>query len=946
MTGGKKNLSLCYLNVRSLRNKCNEVDIFLRDHPASIFCVAEHWLAMDELEVCSLREYRLVSNFCRSGQRGGGTAIYGHVNFEINASQFDVECIEKDIEFCCASFMSLGESFLVICIYRSPDGNIDVFAETLSDVLNIACVNFEYVFLCGDFNVNFHEDTYKSNLVKDTCSLFGLEYLVKQNTRSNNCIDNIFTNFSRDRVNTVIIDCYFSDHNAIGVDVGLTLVKPPQYIEKRLYCNESMVGFLESLASENWMEVDGGSDTDTKYGAFYSVFSYYFEKHFPLQKVRIVSQGKLKWVDGHVEHLKNSITDLHYLCKVTNDEDMFRVCCERKRELKILIENRKKSYFSNRIINSSNKSREVWKIINSEINNKSKNKAEGIVLNQDGAEIRNPHIISEIFLNHFTLPCAESPNANEVSNHIARNLCSLYLRPTCAEEILEIMDEIASKSSFGLDGVPMDLVKKSGVFIAKPLEGIANSMLLEGVFPHALKHAKIVPVHKKSQRSDVNNYRPISILSSFSKVFEKIIYRRLYDFFLSNELFGSSQFGFLRGGSCEKAIFNCLHKILSSLDGKKKVCGIYFDLCKAFETIDHRILYNKLEKYGVRGNSLNLIKSYLSDRTHCVCISTVMNGTSTYVFSPPARALQGVPQGSILGPLLFVIYANDLSSFVGIDSVYQYADDTTCIVYGDTFPEVSEAGARVVGAMSSWGEMNGLKLNIMKTGLINFNSNQNQIELNMGSDRICQTSSVKFLGLALDDGLKWEYQIDALSKELSRCYYAIYKLRNFVGISSLKTYYFSHVQSRLSYGLIFWGSSPCFQRIFIMQKKIIRCMLHKPSMSPCKPLFQSLGMLSLPCLYIYRLLSFYINNTYLYVKNENISSSMTTRRSGDLAIPRHSSALFERGAFYKSILAFNALPQEIKSINNKNKFVKSVYSFLLAATFYSFAEYVDREGMS
>lgn len=284
-----------------------------------------------------------------------------------------------------------------------------------------------------------------------------------------------------------------------------------------------------------------------------------------------------------------------------------------------------------------------------------------------------------------------------------------------------------------------------------------------------------------------------------------------------------------------------------------------------------------MEGYGIRGVCLELIKSYLSGRLQTVCI----NNNGSHYYSKPIEITQGVPQGSILGPILFILYVNDLGSSLNIDSVYQFADDTSVIIADRNIPGLSQVADKMV----NWCNDNFLKLNTAKTGLIFFNKPRPQnptesLYVRLQNTSVENLNSVKFLGVFIDINLSWNIHIEKLNSRLSSICGVIRCLRDQVSNDSLRVYYFSYVQSIIQYGITFWGSSPNADKIFITQKRILRCIMKVCARTSCRPFFTEFGVLTVPSLYFLSLVMFVKKNLLLFPTNSEFYTndmSLTTR---------------------------------------------------------------------
>ncbi|XP_074040888.1 rho GDP-dissociation inhibitor isoform X1 [Leptinotarsa decemlineata] len=390
--------------------------------------------------------------------------------------------------------------------------------------------------------------------------------------------------------------------------------------------------------------------------------------------------------------------------------------------------------------------------------------------------------------------------------------------------------------------------------------------------------------------------------------------------------------------STELVIFNAVKQMTKNADSKKTSVGLYYDFSRAFDIVNHEKLLNKLEKYGIRGVGYELIRSYLANRSQVV---NIMNAENHYI-SSRIMIRQGVPQGSILGPILFLLYVNDLPKALNLGNAYQFADDTSVIITGTNALELSTKASAMSNSIVKWSEANILKLNITKTGLVIFNKSINceeSLYVKLQNRSIPISDHTKFLGVTMDATLSWQTHINVLNNRLSSICGVIRYLRDQVSVCSLRTYYYAHMQSLISYGIIFWGSSVYSQKIFITQKRILRCILNLDQRSSCKEFFCKLDILPVSSLYFLGLVCFVKKYPYLFLRNSGQYSNnmhINTRQCNKLAIPSHKSTYYEKGAYYQAIKAYSSLPKELKNITVFKKFRSSVISYLRHKCYYSF----------
>ena len=424
----------------------------------------------------------------------------------------------------------------------------------------------------------------------------------------------------------------------------------------------------------------------------------------------------------------------------------------------------------NKLITNSNNKDYVEHCQNRNTHN---NKDEIPPLYIDGSVVEDHQNIANIFSTYFTTVTdkmgannlvyinASSNNADPLSylyQVFTSQFPSIKLTPVTLKEIREIIKSLRWKNSHGYDDISMKILKISLPFIESPLTYICNRMLTTGIFPTRLKFSQIHPVFKKGNKIEISNYRPISLLTSFSKTFEKVIYKRLYCHINTNKILAREQDGFRSNSYTETAAYNLINNIIEALNSNKWVGGIFCDLTKAFDYVNHNILLSKLEFYGITGKAKNLIKSYLNDRYQRVRIK---NKYLKNHFSEWEKVRQGVPQGSVLGPLFFLLYINDLPGIINdtyISKPTIFADDTNIIITNPKISVFKEEINAVVEKISNWFQTNLLILNFNKTYYMHFSARSKHlidIQLSYKGNYITNTLSTRFLGLTLDSTMSW-----------------------------------------------------------------------------------------------------------------------------------------------------------------------------------------------
>ena len=417
------------------------------------------------------------------------------------------------------------------------------------------------------------------------------------------------------------------------------------------------------------------------------------------------------------------------------------------------------------------------------------------------------------------------------------------------------------------------------------------------------------------------------------------MHKRLISYLNKYNIITDKQHGFQKGKSTNSAIINLIKNVYSSMDKKEISLGIFLDLSKAFDLVDHDILYKKLYVYGVRGLALKWFKSYLTNRKQMVEIThknEFTNETRNYL-SKQQYVRYGVPQGSILGPTLFLIYINDLESHLKQVKPTFFADDTSVFISGHSIHSIQTEVDTTMNQLVEWFERNRLIINTQKTVAISFHHIQNNKHecptINIGNKTITHTDSTKFLGLWLDQNLKWLTHIQILTRKLGKICFALRIVRQSLSLESVRSLYFAYFHSALMYGIIFWGNSPQAIQVFKLQKKAIRIMLQVSKRTSCRQLFKKLHILPLPSVYIYEVLVYMRANLDYYRTNAEVHSH-NTRNKNNLSIIPHTTSLYSESFIYTGLRMYNALPGYLKEIPVLN-FKCRLHKYLHHHSFYS-----------
>jgi len=711
----KNSVIISYLNINSIRNKLDAVaDIILQD--VDILCIAE-----SKLDSSFSTGQFSVSGFKQPirldvSDKSGGLLIYSKINLPFR--RLDCPVVKDDIQ-CIVSELNLRKcKWLVLSIYRNPKQNLGYFLDEITNILDFYSNEYDNLIIMGDFNeevTQFDMHNFISN--------FDLVSLLKQPTcyKSNNgrCIDLILTNKNRSFQKSGSYETGISDHHhLIYTMFKLTYEKsPPKIINYRSFRNFSLEIFRKDLTNALANCIPGDLDS------FNLILESVLDAHAP--KKRRTVRG------NHKPHLtktlrKGIMLRSFYKNKAnkTGDEYFYNLYKKQRNHIVNLNRQAKKLNFLN-MGTSSN----FWKSTKPLFSKKS-HVHESFLLQDNGVIIKDEQHISQIFNSFFVnivdslniTPWEPSPQeiwgaetsidwiVRKYRNHPSiTSIASLNTGESfcfsnvTSDQVNRVIQDLNPRKSVS-GALPLKVIKMVADIVSGPIATCLNTSLNSGIFPQNLKLAEVTPIFKKGDKFLKENYRPISILSCLSKIFEKIIFNQLSGYF--DNILNSQLCGFRSKHNTQHALIRMIGQWHQCLDKSGKVGSILMDLSKAFDCIDHDLLIAKLAAYGLNHQSLKLFKCYLSNRFQRTKIGSCC---SSWLL-----ILKGVPQGSILGPLLFNIFINDLLSIVNKTDICNFADDNTIYSCASSLEEVISNLKDDLSDILSWFKVNGLAANPKK----------------------------------------------------------------------------------------------------------------------------------------------------------------------------------------------------------------------------------------
>lgn len=870
----------------------------------------------------------------------GGVAIYIRDTF--NYKEWRDLCINAEGEFeSIAAEIEVkngGKNLIIAEIYRVPntperesveryDRCIASFDQTKCDILLGTDQNFDYLKLDSNTNVSELLNVFYTRDLLPTC------YTPTRITHhSCTLIDNVYFKCDgHDRVKSATLLTDISDHLPILTCMGHTAQSKstePLRFSSRCIGPREISDISHALQNVIWDEVFHSHNVSQCYEEFLRVFTSVLDRCAPL-KDKVIPPNRVirqPWMTPAL--LQSSINRDKLYAKSLGKPKSSEACnrfIKYRNMFNLLKRKAKSEYFRHLLIEYSNDIQKTWRILNT-VTGRSDNKrspSDTFIVN--GKKETDKGEITNGFAKYFgeigrrlaeTIPPSEKSPDLYLGDNPNQQLFFMY--PTDPDEIVKILGKCKSKKSTGDDGISLSLLKQLSTAVSLPIAKLINLSFEQGQLPDAMKIAKVIPIYKSKSKESFSNYRPISLLSNISKIMEKVMHKRLFSFLTKFNILHSKQFGFQPKHSTADAISKFVHDVLHSLDESNPCLSVYLDLSKAFDTIDHDILIRKLTYYGIRGTPLKWFSSYLKNRKHYV----YYNGST----SEQCSIDFGVPQGSVLGPLLFIIYMNDLPNAISDCQVVLFADDTTIYHSGSNVEHMFEKVNSDLEHLSDWFRANKLSVNASKTKYMLISRKPyilpEHLKLQINSDHIERATDTKFLGLHIDQCLCWNVHADYCAKKVSSGLYALNSAKHHLTRDHLRILYFSLIHPYLLYGNAIWGNShqKYIRKLEVLQKKAVRIISGSTYNSHSLPLFKALNILKLRDLNDQQALTFmyrFTNNqlprclsdVFQYLPQ---NTCYATRHSADPILPPYRSDLLKRSLFYRGPYLWRNLDGHLK----------------------------------
>lgn len=858
----------------------------------------------------------------RDDQIAGGTVVYildsikSNVIFEESTNRTDFLVIEL-------SELKIN----IMSVYKNSEADFQLFLQKFENLIS-SYSSRHPLYIFGDFNINIlnsNENPAKNYLnTINTNGLFlvnpiNLENATRVTDRSRTLIDHCITNNIINPLYFTLFDTCCSDHRGIVLNISKT--NPPKL---NLTLNKTVLSY-ENIDT---IELIRRLDTTDNFNSLIDHCKNSITSNTNIIQFRKKSV-KSPWITNHIlKEIKKR--DKFYRLKTRHPRNEYYQTQFKffKGEITRLIYTAKNNYFSKRLQDTSPKV--LWDLLHEHVKRRPTNQKHISLIKNNNVISNIKHVCNE-FNNYFTHCIDEMFPANTFcpNNIILPTIALLHpfsITPTTSQEIIKYISKLNKKSAIGYDNIS----SKFCDFIQKPLSIILAKLINKhihlGTFPDCLKISRVTVIHKSGSTRATENYRPISILSTFSKIFEMVLYDRLENHCINNNIIDKRQFGFCQGSSTLAAVSEFINYVKQSLDEKFFVSCIFIDFRKAFDSVEHNLMIRKLANIGVCGKDLQLFESFLKNRYQFVKINNEQSDLELVRF--------GVPQGSLQAPLLFNIYTNDVFQIELNGNIIMYADDQVIINRAKTISELFQKMNSDLANINTWTSNNHLQINPNKTKYIVFEMKNKSLDecshhdLKLNNITIQRTFNYKYLGLEVDSKLTFNSHVNSIKSKLSQTCFLLKQLRFVLPVKcKLQIFNAFHV-SHIRYLLPIWSSTSQLnlQSIHIITNRALRIIKNRPFLSPTAELYVSPSTLKISQLIIFELIFLiykvkngFIKNNFL-LRQTNEVHNYNTRHASNFYINFARTNVNHQNFLYKGLNLFNNIPEDIKIINGISKF--------------------------
>ena len=914
--GPNYDLEIIHININSIRNK---IDIFEAEYNAfDIITVSETWLS-DSVsnEAIQLTNFHPPVRRDRPGDPHGGVAIYVKNNLFFKPRP---DLLVDDLEAVWVETKLDQTSLLIGSFYRPPSSNINYWNLIEESIHKVNNTTQKFIIL-GDFNNDIL--TNASPHLLQIMNRYQLTQYIKKPTRitesSQTCLDLILCQCPSIIVSTDVLPAVCSDHSVPYARIKNEVPKNQSF--KRIIYNYNKLDiekFCNLLNLIDWAEIINDRTIDESAELFSRVLLENAKVCMPCKTIT-VRPYDVPWMTDEIRTLIEERILLHAMAKATNNPDDWRMFRQFRNYVTSKERERKSEYMAELNEKASDHSKfgkkEWWKLVTSFLKRKGIDSNEIPPILSEGITIYNNKDKANAF-NRFFISQSTLENENDVVPDVPFLIPELTEISLSTADVEQVITKLNKNKAVGPDQVHNRLLIAALPVILNPLTVIFNKSLNEGKFPTVWKTAHVTPLHKKLSKNTCNNYRPISLLSCVGKVMERCIHKKVYNFLMDNNHISPSQSGFISGDSTVNQLLCIYNDLCHSYDNKIAAQAVFFDISKAFDRVWHKGLITKLEGIGIRGKLLTWFIDYLSNRIQLV---TIKGDQSDYLRIPA-----GVPQGSVLGPLLFLIYINDITNDVQ-SNVKLFADDTSMSLSDNDAVVRTDIMNSDLQKINSWAEKWKVKFSEEKTELLNFvRGNNTLLPLTFGDTALHSKENHKHLGLILQNNFKWDKHIDSLINKVTMLLSCMKSYKYRLNRKALEIMYKSFILPIFDYADVIWDncSEQSSNSLENLHLEAIRIIIGAVRGTSHQKLYQESGFCSLKerrrrhkIVYYYKIINgmcpLYLSNLLPPLASE--ANPYHRRRPLERVVPRCNTEIYRTSFIPSTTNIWNSLPDNLKN---------------------------------
>ena len=929
------------MNAQSLLGNFNEIVLLIESRSIDILCITETWLESTILDrFIAIPGYNV---FRHDKGRGGGSCIYVRDDLEVKQIETNVN---REVGLGIEDVWIIVQcrklpSFIVGCVYRHPKAPALSFNYLLESFRSM-CLRKKAVYIFGDFNDDLL--SVNSKLLK-VIEKTKMSSMINKPTRvtehSSTLLDPVITNLPKTILQSDVIPGPIADHELISVIIDIMKPKRQPIIRTfrslKNYSPDILCNLIlnQSNTLDRIMLTD---NVDSQVEVVTTVFMKCLDSCAPIL-TKEIGRPNAPWLTNDIKKDMKTRDDLQKMLKGDrNNSEIQQQYKILKHQVKNRVQAGIKKYYNEKLGDCKSDMAKTWKVIKSMAPEKSTN-----VENRSQDELMHEaDKFNEYFANvgiesfKKSQENLDSESQDEESSMSNPNQIRFRPEPVDLSTIILTIKELNETNAFGSDGIPFKFIRDALPVVVFYILVIVNTSIVTLTFPSNWKYPHVLPFFKGGDKNEVSNYRPISLLPILSKVLEKIVSKQLMSYLESNHILSNHQHGFRPRLSTETALMKVTEKLYSNIDDKKISLLMLLDLSKAFDSVSHEILIKKLLKYNI---DPSWFQSYLSDRYQAVRAGNVV--------SSPRLVSYGVPQGSILGPILFLIYVNDIPDYVKGCLLVQYADDTQLVITGTIYnlTELIRQAEQILEMTKHYFQMNGLMVNEVKTQCIFVGSRQyiskipRDTTIKFGSIMIAPSTSVKNLGIYMDQYLLYDIHINEITKKTTGILYYLNRIKQRFDLQTRTMLVQAVVVSILKYCLRIWGMTTKSQ---IEKAQKLQNFAAKVAVGDARkydhvsPILNKLGWLRLEemvfmdiCLMIFKYRRGLIPDWLFSIHSVHQVRDRRTRQSNELVVNRSATDIAKNSFLIAGPLYWNKLPSHVKNVASLPQFKNVLKKHLL-----------------